>query len=248
VFAGRAAGEAGFETDVSPGTWIARAVHPFDEHTVASLVPPVFAAYARVFHPAVRYVGDDDVHVPWTEVAATNGTLAHPAMEWGSITGSMDYFGEDNQTPLWDDAPARGHLPEQVARRMATVLRRHTTTPDDCFFGVPADFGFLPPGTPTIPRSQGHRQHALVRGPVELAAANMADEPWEQSAGIWWPADRAWFVTTDIDLVTTYVGGSRACIAGLAADPELEVAQVPPGQRVTWDADTVNPLPHDAPG
>ncbi|MGY1622653.1 hypothetical protein ACI789_10710 [Geodermatophilus sp. SYSU D00965] len=238
MFAGRSA-----ETDVSPGTWIADAVHPFAEQAVASLVPPVFAAYARVFHPAVRYAGDDDVHVPWAEVAAANRTVAHPAMEWGSITGSMDYFGEDNQTPLWDDAPARGHLPERLARRLAAVLRRHTTTPDDCLLGVSADFGFLPGGTPTVPCSPGHRLHALVRGPVELAAANMADEPWEQSAGIWWPADRAWLVATDIDLVTTYVGGSRACVDAVLAADGLEAAEVSPTQSVAWDADTINPLP-----
>src|SRR3954451_6703367 len=29
--------------------------------TVACLLPPVFEAYARVLHPAIRYEGDDDV-------------------------------------------------------------------------------------------------------------------------------------------------------------------------------------------
>jgi hypothetical protein len=76
----------------------------------------------------------------------------------------------------------------------------------------------------------------------------MAAEPSEQSASLWWPADRAWFVATDIDLVTTYVGGSTACIRDLLAHPGLEAAQVPRDQRITWDADTINPPPLDAPG
>ena len=88
----------------------------------------------------------------------------------------------------------------------------------------------------------------LVRGPVEFAAANLVPEPASQSANAWWPADRAWFVATDIDLMTTYVGGSAACIAELLATDGLEAAQVPADQRVTWDADTVNPLPLDGPG
>ncbi len=79
----------------------------------------------------------------------------------------------------------------------------------------------------------------------ETAAASM---PSEQSASLWWPADRAWFVATDIDLVTTFVGGSAGCIDDLLAAPGLEAALVPVDQRFTWDADTVNPWPVDAPG
>src|SRR6195952_257928 len=137
MFAGRAA-----ESDTSPGAWIAAAVR--DDATVGSLVPPVFEASPRVFHPAVRYAGDDDIDVAWAEVAAANATVAHPAMEWGSITGLMEFFDQADQSPLWDGAPARGHLPAQIARAMVGVLRRHTSTPGDCFFGIAHDFGFLP--------------------------------------------------------------------------------------------------------
>jgi hypothetical protein len=236
MFAGRAA-----ESDTSPGAWIAAAVQ--DGATVSSLVPPVFEAYARVFHPAVRYAGDDDIDVTWSEVAAANATVAHPAMEWGSITGLMEFFEAADQSPLWDGAPARGHLPEHVAARVAAVLRGHTATPDDCFFGAPAEV--LATDAPTLP--VGGNDVVLVRGPVELAARNMAEEPSEQSATLWWPADRAWIVVTDLDLVTTYVGGTSACIADLLADRGLEAAPTSPTQRITWDADTVNPLPLDAP-
>jgi hypothetical protein len=75
----------------------------------------------------------------------------------------------------------------------------------------------------------------------------MAAEPSEQSASLWWPADRAWFVATDIDLVTTFVGGSAACVRDVLDHPLLEAAPVPADQRFTWDADTVNPAPVDAP-
>lgn len=239
-FAGRP-----LEDDVSPGAWIAPAVRPFGAHEVGSLVPRGFDAYVRVFHPAVHYVGDDDVDVRWADVAGANGTVAHPAMEWASITGSMDFFEDDDQSPLWEQAPARGHLPVTVATALAAVLRAHTGTPDDAFFGVWSGFGYIVGAAPTL--ALPAREHWLLRGPVELAAANMADEPWEQSASLWWPADRSWFVATDIDLVTTYVGASAACSADLLAHPGLEAAAVPVDQRCTWDADTVNPPPIDAP-
>jgi hypothetical protein len=240
--------------------WIAAALHPFAEHRVSSLVPPVFDAYARVFHPAVRYPDDElfgietdsdsdsdaaDEDVTWAEVAAFNGRTAHPAMEWASITGSWEFRGSDDQPGMWNDAPAEGHLPVSVATRLTAVLRRFTTTPEDCWFGLWDGFGHTPATELTL--ALPSREYWLLRGPVDLAATNLADEPAEQSANLWWPADRSWFVATDIDLMTTYVGGSAPCIADLLAADGLEAAQVPADQRTSWDADTVNPLPPDRP-
>ena len=66
------------ETDISTGVWISSGRRRGTPGTVGALVPAAFDAYARVLHPAVRYDGDDDVEVPWAEVAAHNGTVAHP--------------------------------------------------------------------------------------------------------------------------------------------------------------------------
>lgn len=230
------------ETDVSPGAWIAAAVVPFGPGaTVASLVPPVFDAYARVFHPAYRYEGLDDAEVPWAAVAAANGTVAHPLMQWPAITGGWEYLTEDSQPPLWDGPPAEGHLPVEVARRLAAVLAAHTATPEDCRFGRWHGFGYDAPAAPTL--ALPDRAFWLVRGAVGDAARNLAPEPHEQSANLWWPADRAWCVATDIDLLSTYVGGSSACIAALLAAPGLEAAPAAPGDPVGHPADTVNRLP-----
>jgi hypothetical protein len=229
------------ETDLTPAAWVAEALHGRPPGTVAALVPAGFPACARVFHPAVRYAGDDDVDVPWAEVAEANGTVAHPLMAWTSITGSTDFLGEDNQTPLWDDAPAMGHLPEHLAARLLAVLRPHTRTPEDCWFALSSHWGDA--GAPEL--QLGGRRFWVLRGPLELAAANLRPEPQSQSANAWWPADRAWFVATDIDLVTTYVGGSARVVADLLAAPGIEAAPAAPAQRTDPDADTVNPPPLD---
>jgi hypothetical protein len=228
------------EVDVSPGSWIVEAVHPVLAD-VGSLVPPVFEAYARVFHPPVRYDGDDDVAVPWAAVAQHNGTVAHPLMQWPAVTGSWDYLDEDSQPPIWDRAPDEGHLPVETAERLAAVLTAHTATPDDCFFGLWQGAG--PVGTEGPVLALPHRSYWLVRGPISLAAANLAEEPSEQSAHLWWPADRAWCVATDIDLMSTYVGGSAACVAALLAADHLEAAPARADSRTLWDGDAVNPLP-----
>jgi hypothetical protein len=229
------------ESDPSAGEWVARAVAGRQPGTVGSLVPPVFEAYARVLHPAYRYADDDDVEVGWAEVAAFNGTTAHALMQWPSITGSWDYVRDDDQPEVWNGAPDEGHLPAALAARMAAVLAGHTTTPDDCWFGIWHGFEFLSGGSPTL--SVPGREYWLLRGPVELAAANLAAEPSEQSANLWWPADRAWCVATDIDLMSTYVGGSQAAIAALLAVPGVDAWPASPQHPVGFDADRINPSP-----
>jgi hypothetical protein len=209
--------------------------------TVGGLVPAAFPAHARVLHPAVRYDGDDDVDVPWAVVAGFNGTTVHARAQWPALTGGWDYVSADSQPPVWDQAPAEGHLPVPTATRLVDVLRRHTGTPDDCFFGLWPGSGSLAASAPTLGLPE--REHWLVRGPIDLACVNLADEPSEQSAHLWWPADRAWLVATDVDLMSSYVGGSHACVAELLAADGLEAFPVTPEDRVGWDADTVNPPP-----
>jgi hypothetical protein len=231
------------ETDRSAGEWIARAVSGRPHGTVGSLVPPVFAAYARVLHPAYRYEDDDDAEVSWTEVAAFNGTAAHALVQWPSLTGSWDYVRDDDQPEVWNGAPDEGHLPAALAARLAAVLTHHTTTPADCWFGIWQGFEFLSGVAGQAPTLMGHREYWLLRGPVELAAANLAAEPSEQSANLWWPADRAWCVATDIDLMSTYVGGSEAAIEALLATPGVEAWPASAEDPVGFGADRVNPAP-----
>src|SRR3954452_13398231 len=226
------------ETDPSAAGWIAAALTPADPPTVASLVPPVFAAYARVLHPAIRYEGDDDVDVRWPAVAALNDRSAHRLMQWPAITGSWDFIADDDQPELWNDSPAEGHLPAPVADRLAAVLAGHTATPDDCWFGAWADA----PSDPGL-LVLGARAYRLVRGPIGLAAANFAPEPAEQGPNLWFPADRAWYVVTDIDLMSTYVGGSAAVVAAVLAEEGIDAWPAGPGDPVTPDSDPVNPPP-----
>ncbi len=227
--------QAPAEDEVSPGAWAAAALR--HDRSVASLVPPVFAAYARVLHPAVRYAGDEDVDVRWDEVAAHNGTTAHRLMQWPAITGSWEYVGEDDQPGLWNDSPAEGHLPAHVAAALGTLLAGWTATPQECWFGWCDDTATGRPhlALPTC-------DLLLRSGPITLAAANFAPEPQEQSAAAWWPADRAWFVATDPTLMSTYVGGPAGAVDALLASL-LEAHPAFPEDPVGYDTDPVNPVP-----
>ncbi|KAF0957223.1 hypothetical protein [Rhodococcus sp. T7] len=230
--------------DTTAGTWIVEHVHNFD-HTVAALVPPVFPAYARIFHPATTL---DDEPVRWAAVAAANGTIAHPVMEWGSIVGS---WHTSEQEGLWHDAPVTGSLPARTTRALADILRRFTSTPELCWFAHWEGSGFL-----TVPSNYSwlpmpNRRMALFSGGIDLADIRFGANKWfpdGMSPHLWWPDDRAWCVATDIDLMTTYVGASRDCVNAVVAAGDLEALPVTPDQRVTWDSDTINPLPSSPSG
>lgn len=232
------------ELDNTAGTWIVDRVHNFD-HTVASLVPPVFAAYARIFHPATNI---DDEPVRWAHVAEANGATVHSVMEWGSIAGS---WRTTDQPWLWQRAPSQGSLPAQTTRDLADILRRFTQTPGNCFYAhwegsgyvdAPSNCGRLPmPGRGMI----------VFSGSLELADTRFgADKrfPVGMSAHLWWPEDHAWCVATDIDLMTTYLGASEECVAAVLASDELESLSARADQMFTWDSDTINPLPRSPSG
>jgi hypothetical protein len=235
---------------------------------VGSVVPAVFDAYARVFHPASRGVGEDPVEVRWQAVAAANCRMMHPAAEWGSLTGSWRC---DGQPGIWDDPPHIGRLPCAVAKRLADVLVEHTERRGRCWFavwdgwGTPTlTFGFPGGSTEEANRRVQQAAEAEIAAWSELlestAAFTVPDRPMRLLAGplaalaelyaphrdppsLWWPQDRAWCVGTDVDLMTTYVGGTRGCINALLDDGQLEALEVTDDQSVTWQADTVNPVP-----
>ena len=218
------------EDDVSRGVWVSSARRRGEPGTVAALVPAVFEAYARILHPAIRYDGDDDVEVSWSEVAAHNGTTAHPHVQWVAVTRGP----VESQPPVWDDGPSEGHLPVAVAARLVAVLARHTATPDDCLLARWDGYGYDLPHPEVPPRLllRGGKDVVLLRGAITDAVRNLAPEPHEQSANLWWPADQAWCVVTDIDLTSTYVGAGAACIAELLATPGLEALAAAPDDPV----------------
>lgn len=217
------------ETDVSSGVWISSARRRGAPGTVGSLVPAVFAAYARVLHPAVRYDGDEDLEVTWAEAAAHNGTALSALASWDELTRGP----VDSQPPVWDDGPSEGHLPVAVAGRLAGVLAARTTT-TACTFGRWDGFGYdlRDPEVPPRLLLRGERDVVLVRGTVADAVRNLAPEPHEQSANLWWPDDRAWCVVTDVDLRSTYVGGSEECVTALLSTAGIEALAVVPDDAV----------------
>jgi hypothetical protein len=230
--------------DVSSSDWIVANVRNF-EHDVGSLLPLTFGAYARVIHPATRDTPDGDaVEVSWSEVAAANGRIAHAGMEWVAITGDPKFMTGGAQPGVWDHPPSIGSLPPRQAASLAEDLERFTATPAEAWFAVWDGYGNAPCGPGTVSLiAMPHRPMVLLRGPLRAAGRAFSGWTWPRSASLWWPDDRSWCVATDIDLMSTYVGGNAECIDAVLADNRLEAFAVGVDQMVHWKSDTINPTP-----
>ena len=241
-----------FLTDVTPGRWVEEGLaRSFG--SMGSLVPGGYAAYARLLHPARN---GTDRRLRWSAVAEWSGRVYHPLMSFEGISAPAS--GHGLGPPPWDEDPNHGSMDEEVATELAALLAQFTGTPEHCYFGVWEGYGQYSGGSAMLTsdgrgrrlgtprdirraqrlRGRG-RDYLLYRGRLEDITGfytNFRSEP----PNIWWPADLAWFVATDIDLDSTYVGASPECIAALLDHPVLEAVPSDREASVAMTADTIN--------
>jgi hypothetical protein len=228
-----------------------------DEYTITIVVPAGFEAYARVLHP-VQLPGHGDRLVRWAEVAAWSGMPLRPDAQFHSI--ALPPAARSGPPPYTSQGPMAGSLYPPDADVLAELARSWTATPEDCWFCVWDGFGWEDPGTVAVltatrrpgeiiqepardpvpgpvragPRVQlPNRDYFLYAGPAE-AVATLAglDGTWGQCPNLWWPADRAWCVASEIDLPWTYVGGARGLIDAILADDRIEALPAAPDDPV----------------
>ncbi|WP_285440345.1 hypothetical protein [Streptomyces sp. Caat 7-52] len=198
--------------------------------TVAAIAAPGFPAYARILHPARL----DERPVRWSTVAAAHGTRATPLTRWHEVIGTdQDFVNRSDLglTGVWDEHPEEGPTPPEVARALLPVLARHTGTPDRCWFGLWCGYGRWDFGRFPTFETPG-RDEVLLAGRLEDAVSPVSLDEFAQLPDLWWPQDHAWCLGGDVDLVSTYVGGSPELIADLLAAPDLETHPVGPDDLV----------------
>ena len=247
--------QAQWSTAVEAADWIAAALAPFEHGLVASVIPRGFPAYARVLNP-VRASGSPGTRpVRWSEIARWSGMPLHPDSQFHSI--ALPSRRPAGPPPWNGQGPERGSLDLADAETLIGWLGPHTGTPDRCLFCMWDGWGWdtamyaALPGEPLIPlpdpvppevrygprvRLPG-RDYLLYTGPVDAALA-FADSPG-QTPNLWWPADRAWCVASEVDLSWSYVGGSAELIEELIADPRLEALPAVTEHAHTWVEDYV---------
>lgn len=224
-----------------------------DFASVGSLVPSGYEVYARVLHPGLDR---SDRPVRWSAVAEWSGRVYHPQMSFEGISSPIAEYGMGS--PPWREDPNHGSLDEEVVAELLPLLSQFTGTPEQCYFGVWEGYGQYSGGT-TLLTSDGSgrplppprdvrkaqrirgcgRNYLLYQGRLEDIAGfytNFLSEP----PNIWWPADRAWFVSTDIDLDSTYIGGRAECVDALLQHYALEAVPAEYRASVAMESDTIS--------
>ena len=237
------------ETDVSPGVWISSARRRGEPGTVGRPRPGGLRGLRPRLPP----------RRPLRRGRRRRGRLgrgrraqrhrrppAHAVGRRSPAAGTSE-AAEQPAAALGRRPRARATCRSRVAARLAAVLapahRARRTTAASAAGTASASTCPIPERLPRLLLRGGH-DVVLVRGAVADAARNLAPEPHEQSANLWWPADRAWCVVTDIDLTSTYVGGSAACIAELLGTPGSRPCRPRPADSTARRRPTpVNPRP-----
>ncbi len=134
------------------------------------------------------------------------------------------------------NAQARvGTLPLALVEALEEHLRPATAAPEACYFALWEGFGdsAVPHELePTLHLPHRHRRYHVFAGPIAAARTSYSLIPFaHRSANLWWPADRAWCVATEVDFAWTYVGGTRAVVDALLADPRLEAVETAAAAR-----------------
>lgn len=228
--------------DLSPARWIQERLWPWgsgsgrDGVPVGSIVPEGFEAYARLLHPAGRQIDRGWEPVRWATVASWTGRTAHPLMQFHRIA-NVPW----PEPPSWGSLPSVGSLPVREAELLVDCLRGFTSSPAHSYLAMWEGFGVreLNALAPYPRLEVPHRAYYVFTGPLD-AIPWLAFGDFRQSPNLWWPEDRAWLVATEIDLYDTYVGGSRACIARIVADPAFEAFETTPDARVDIGGDVIN--------
>ncbi len=208
--------------------WVER-LHPFRARDNGSTIPEGFKVYLPLFHPIES--GLDGHPVPrttWTALAEANSRVAHCDMQLHLVAAppGVTLSWQDAHQLVW----VGDQEPEDLAM-LATILADHTSTPDDAWFAVWDGFGGTgyTRGLPTVQTDD--RAYYLTHG--SLAEAVLAKDRCRGSGpNVWWPADRAWIVASEIDFAWTFVACSEGAARAVEAEPGLEAYRCSPHLRL----------------
>lgn len=238
---------------------------PANYPSIASWVPDVFESYARILHPVNRSKAgrDGPPYLTWKSVAEKNGKTVHSLVQFECIDGVKRAPGEVHP---WTDNPREGSLEPEHLHALMDELAKFTVSEETCWFGLWEGWGGLTPGSAAYmgpnaakrtadeapvqeklyeqyraaPRVKTRsRDYILFSGDLSGADAFVETRD-NQSMSIWWSDSRSWFVATEIDLRSTYVGGSKECIAAILNSPLLEAYPANADDRFDRMSDTIN--------
>ena len=220
--------------DPAPADWLTGRLD-FDR-SVRQWVPDSYQAYARVLHPAsmTRREGNEWINrqVSWSEIAARSGKELRPTSNFMDLqvrAGGDSWKDDARDTDGSNNLPYEGQLVRPQLDRQSDLLRAATLTPEALWmlvwtgFGVNAlaELGHKELDVSASLTSSG-RKYFLCRGSFENVTPGEEGPAFMEPPTFWWPEDRAWFVSTDIDGPCTFIGGASSLIDQIVSAEQLE--------------------------
>lgn len=198
--------------------------------SLRSWMPTGFERYVRILHPAHIGIGKEwstrEVSVPWTTVSEWSGVPLHATSHIQDLMVRVD--GHDwRRRGEGGSEPRQGELETAPLSCLLKHLAEKTSVPREIWmliwsgYGGPADIIGLPIEVSEQLTASG-RKYILRLGEILSSEEERQDSLFEHPPSFWWPADRTWFASSDIDASSTYVGGSKELIEELLSDPSLE--------------------------
>ncbi len=225
-------------------SWLGSSLAPVDEDhriRVGQMIPLEYEAYLRVLHPP-----GDEASDTWATWASQTGNPIRPDSTFAEVSG-IDPDSSRNE--FIQAMPEPGDMSPDVCEALVSTLvgtSRHAGR-----LWVAVWDGWLGSSriTPSIPPTrQGMSSHPSGLPSIRIlsrtyllsiqSAAGVCDlsfEGWPVSFSFCWPQDRAWFLGTDIEGMSTYLGASPATVRTVEAASGLETVQVEPSTLIdSW--------------
>ena len=156
-----------------------------------------------------------------------------------------DFIGQHERDANIPDLGEPGPSETWQIGVVITHLKRHTTTPNDCYYLMWEGWPDLEPLATQLDAARvdinDETQHSvrgyyLFRGDTDLHAWDNdtysdATSPLESRLPVpafVWPADRAWCIVRDVDPHIATIGASTAAITEVLSDPRIDTVDDPP--------------------
>lgn len=248
------------EPDAKRADWVVeRRVGP--KNTLHSIVPTGFASYARILHPAWSAEsldpGDEKAWselragwreaeelspVRWDDTAVTSGSEVNRLMQWHDICPPS--VREPGTAGV--DPPLEGELTPEIVESLFEVLAMHSGESQEvlcafwegygCFYTSRAKAKFASyAGDQTYiifnTTLAGVRDGWLAA--LEYSSRNhgIGTNGWAPNAV--WPTTREWYLATDCNLRSTYIGGPASLIDSICTAVDLETYEAQAGDRIS---------------
>lgn len=199
--------------------------------TVRAWVPEGYESYARILHPAYKRLRGQgtsvsQVGVPWRTVSEWSGKPLQATSHIEDLMLRPDGLTWSEQNDYgWQ--PRQGELDEPTLSSLLVHLAIDISDLNEIWmltwtgFGGQSDIVGLPVRVTWFLAITG-REYVLRKGSITSSTDNLEDPRFANPPTFWWPDDRSWFASSDIDSSSTYIGGSRELIERILNDPALE--------------------------